>query len=229
MRHGSGDGNAEHFSRQNGGGSGSASYVCGPGPVDGGIHIVGAPGPEVGHGPAPCGPDNPVGLGGDKGLMVYLQQKSGLYELCVHQRGHHGDNGFVGIHNGPLGHGVHVSPEPEMEQVVQKVLRKQVPGAQVLHIVRGKVQVLDVFHSLLQACKDGKACVVGIFSVKYVKGHQGLFGILVKIAVGHGEFIHVHDHGKVSFVKLRFHFHTLSFVIFRGQGLLLLFSAERSP
>ena len=85
---------------------------------------------------------------------------------------------------------------------MQKVVGKDAERAQILYVVRIEVQVFEEFEHLLKTREDGKAAVVRIVAKKDVESHIGIAGHKAVIAVGHGHFIEIHDHGEVALIKL---------------------------
>ena len=172
----------------------------GPGPVDGAAGSLGPAGAELQHCPPPGGPDDPVGLGGDEGLVVDGQQQVGLQQLGLDGRGPHGENGLVGEHRGPLGDGKDVPGELKVCQVVQEVLVKDLPAPEVGDVLGVKVEVLDVLNDLLQPGSDGIAPIVRDAAEEEVKVGDPIFVPGLEVSVAHGELIEVAQHGHVQFL-----------------------------
>lgn len=121
--------------------------------------------------------------------MVHLQQNGRLNKLGVDQGRNHGNNGFVGVHNGPLRKGVHIPFKPKFRQIFQEFFSKQPLTAQIFNVLPVKMQILNIFHDLFQAAEDGKTAIVRILSIEYVKSYFCILILIPKIAVAHGHFI----------------------------------------
>ena len=131
-------------------------------------------------------------------FRVQGQQQIGLHELGLNGRGPHGENGFPGEDGGALRYGPDVPGEVEGAQILQKLLREGVLGAQVGNVLLVEVEVPDVGDHLLQAGGNGEAAAVGDTAEKDIEiadliGHAGL-----KIAVAHGQLVEVGEHGVVD-------------------------------
>ena len=113
--------------------------------------------------------------------------------------------GVLGYITVPLAQRVEVAGEAEMAQVVEEPLVKDALRAQKGYVVLGKVQAADVLHHLRQPREDGEAAVVGVFAVKHVERDTRVAHPVAEIAVGHGQLVKVHHHGKVSLPVLLEH------------------------
>ena len=71
--------------------------------------------------------------------MVHGQQGEGLDELGLDGRGPDHHQRLLGEHRGSLRHGVDVAGEPEVRQILQKLLTEQVPPPEILDVLRGEV------------------------------------------------------------------------------------------
>ena len=167
--HGAGGGGAVPLVRHGAGGGGAAGDIAGPRPQQRAVRPLGPAGTELSHRPALGGPDNPVGLGGDQGLVVQGQQDEGLYKLGLDRRGPHGHNRLVGEDRGALGDRPDVAGEFKVLQKGQKRLAEAPLGAQIGHVLLVEAQLLDVLHHLGQAGGDGKAPLVGDGAVEHVE------------------------------------------------------------
>ena len=166
---------------------------------------MGAAGAEIAdHAPLRRAHDA-VGFGGDQRLVVDLQQNGRFDDLRLDQRRDHRHHRRVGIHHRALAQRVEVAGEAEMAQVVEEALVKNALRAQKGYVVLGKVQAADVLHHLRQPREDGEAAVVGVFAVKHVERDTRVAHPVAEIAVGHGQLVKVHHHGKVSLPVLLEH------------------------
>ena len=107
--HGTGNRNLEHLSRKDGGRACDAPDIGCTGTVHRSIHIVCPSCAEIRHTSSLCRTDNSVGLCGDQRLMIHLKQKRRFNQLCIQQRRHHCNEGFIGIDHGAFRHGVDIS------------------------------------------------------------------------------------------------------------------------
>ena len=211
MGHGAPGGHAVELVGDGAGGAGAAADVSSPRPVDGAAGALGPAGAELQHGAAPGGPDDAVGLGGDEALVVDGQQQEGLQQLGLDGGGPDGEDGLVGEHRGSFGDGVDVAGEAEVCQVVQKSLVEHVPAAEVLDVLRLKVEVLDILDDLLQPGGDGIAALVGHAAEVQVKVGDPVLVAGLEIAIAHGELVEVAQHGHVQLL-VRIHFLILCFL-----------------
>ena len=81
--------------------------------------------------------------------MVQIEQQVGLDKLCLNGGGADGEDGLPGEDGGTLGHGPDVASETKLQQELEKFLAEQTLGAQKVHILGVKVQVLDISDDLL--------------------------------------------------------------------------------
>ena len=84
-------------------------------------------------------------------------------------------------------------------EIVEKILPKQSGGAEVVNVIRVKMQVFNVVNDLVQTCTDGISCIVGVSPEKCVKYHRFIGIFFFKIALHHGQLVQVRQKGQVSF------------------------------
>ena len=130
-------------------------------------------------------------------MMVYGEQQHGFYKLGLNHRPAHRNNGLPGEDGSALGHGPHVAAKFKIGQILQKALAKNPLRAQKVDILLGKVQLLHIFNQLLHPRHNGKAAPVGHMAEKHIEIGDGFFKTVFKIAVGHGDFIKIGEHGQV--------------------------------
>ena len=70
---------------------------------------MGAAGAKVGDEASLGSAHDAVGLGGDERLVIGLGQNGRLHELRVNGRSGYGEDGLVGVDDGPFGESVHIA------------------------------------------------------------------------------------------------------------------------
>ena len=90
---------------------------------------------------------------------------------------------------------------------------EQIPVPQVLDILLGEMQILDVLDDLFQTRSDGKAAAVGTPAEEQVEIGDPILVARGEIALGHGQFIKITEHGKVQFVVDNHCSHLIFFVV----------------
>ena len=160
--------------------------------------------------------------------MVDAQQHHGFHKLGLDGRPAHGDNGLPGEDGRALGNGPHVAGECKIPQVFQEFLAEDMFGVEVLDVLLGEGQVLQVLHQLLHAGHNGEAAVVGHLAEKHVEIANGVLEPVGKIAVGHGELVKIGEHGQVWLLKALVH-HTASPVLPAKRERFLLFYYNSFP
>ena len=154
--------------------------------------------------------------------MVDGQQSKRLNELGLDGRCAHHHQRLLGEYRRTLWDGVDVAGEPEMPQVVQKLLAEQLPTPQIGDILLGKVQVFDVVDELLQPRGDGEATAVRHLPEEDVKVDDTVLVAGLKIPVAHGQFVEIAEHGHVQ-LFLCFHPSYLKSVFARGAKCVMLY------
>ena len=178
----------------------AAADIGSPGTQNGSISTLGPAGAKFQNGAALCGPDHPVGLGGNQALMVDTQQKIGLNELRLNGRRPDGDDGLSGEHRGSLRDGPYIAGKLEIFQIGQEFLREEIPAPQIGNVLVGEVQPLNVLHDLLQTRRNGKSAAVGTAPEKQVKIGDAILITVGKVSLTHGQLIKIAQHGQVEFV-----------------------------
>ena len=136
-----------------------------------------------------------------------------------------GSPGKMGVPSGMA----HTSQENcKIPQVFQEFLAEDMFGVEVLDVLLGEGQVLQVLHQLLHAGHNGEAAVVGHLAEKHVEIANGVLEPVGKIAVGHGELVKIGEHGQVWLLKALVH-HTASPVLPAKRERFLLFYYNSFP
>ena len=94
-----------------------------------------------------------------------------------------------------------------MLQIGEELLAEQVPAAEILDVLVGEVQVLDVVDQLLQSGRDGEAAAVRYLAEEHVKVGDAILAAGFKVAVAHGQLVEIAEHGHVQ-LFLCFHSYT---------------------
>ena len=197
--HGAAGRHTVHGVGEGAGSTGSTADVGRAGADDSAVRTLSAAGAKLQHGAALSSPDDAVGLGGDQALMIDGQQQVGFNQLRLNGGSLDGQDGLVGEDGRAFRDSVDITGEFEVAQIIQEGLVKVTLGAQVGDVIIGEVQLLDVFHDLLQAGRDGKAAAVRHGTVEYVKHHILLVEAVAEITVAHRDLIKVKEHGQIAF------------------------------
>ena len=96
-----------------------------------------------------------------------------------------------------LRHGIDVTGKMKVCQIGEKVLIKDVQSAQVVDVIRIKMQVLNIFNDLFHSGADGIATTRRIGAVESVK-HNGVIVVVFEISLHHGHFIQICQQGQIQ-------------------------------
>ena len=199
------DGDVEELSGQHVGGADTAADHGGAGPVDAGVRSLGPAEAKFHDAVALRRVDDPGGFGGDEALVVYDGEDRRLHKLRFHNRGDDLKKGLPRKYDGAFRNRVDVAGEPEIAQVLQKILIEELQASQILNVAGLEGQVLDIVDDLVEAGRDGEAAAGGIFPVKDVED-DGFIGLVLKVALHHGQLVEVcqqgQSHGAHSFHAL---------------------------
>ena len=132
--------------------------------------------------------------------MVEFQKQVGLHQLGLDCGRAHGEHRLHREDGRPLGHGPDIARETEVFQIVEKALPENAAPAEVGDVLLVKVQVLHIVHDLLQPRCDGVAAIVGHAAEKHVKITDAILHVVGKVAVAHGQFIEIAQHGQIDSV-----------------------------
>ena len=183
----------------NGAGSAmTAADISSPSAQNCGVGALSPAGTEFQHRPSLCRPNHPVGFGGNQALVVDAQQQIGFYQLGLDRRGANGDDGLLGENRSALGNRPDIAGEPEVRQEIQEILGKHLPAAQVVNVLRVKMQLLNILDNLLQTRSDGESAAVRAAPEKQVKVGYPVCVALREIPLAHGQFVKVAEHGKIQ-------------------------------
>ena len=184
-----------------GAGGGSAAADVGRSCAQNGrIVALCAAGTELHDGSALSGAHHAVCLGADQGLVVDGQQDHGLHQLTLDDRAADGQDRLVREHDGAFLHGPDVAGELEVCQIIQEALIEAALAAEILDVLLGKFQVIQVVDDLLQTGKNGEAAAVRNAAEEHIEHRHLVLQAVDEVAVGHGELIVVGEHGQISFV-----------------------------
>ena len=85
-----------------------------------------------------------------------------------------------------------------MLQILQEFFAEAALGVKVVDVAVIEVKVLDVVDDLFQSCRDGKAAAVGHRAEENVEVANLVLHSRLKIAVAHGQFVKVAEHGMIE-------------------------------
>ena len=129
------------------------------------------------------------------------------------------DDRFVREDRGAFGNGPHIAGEFEVPEIVEEVIR-ETAGLEVVEVLLGEVQAVQIVHHLLEAGRDDVAAVVRHMAVEQVEVTDRILQPVMEIATTHGQLIEVCQHGDVEvFVKV-----IALLVVAQRERLLLQFS-----
>ena len=160
--------------------------------------------------------------------MVDGEEGEGLDELRLDRRGANHHQRLLGEHGRALGDGVDVAGEAEVLQIRKKFLGEHIAAAEVLNILVGEVQVLDVVDELLQTGCNGEAAAVGHLAEEYIEVGDAVLAAGFKVAVAHGQLVEVAEHGHVQ-LFLCFHSYTSNRSLRGAQSVVRVLYRFFSP
>ena len=130
----------------------------------------------------------PGGFCSDQALVVQDIQQSCLNKLGFHNRGDHLHQRFSWEYDGSLRNGIDIPGKMEAPQVFQKICVENVQSFQIVNVIRGKVEVTNIFDNLFKSGSNGVSSVTRIFSVKGIENDY-LVSRVFKITLHHGQLI----------------------------------------
>ena len=101
--------------------------------------------------------------------MVDQKQQHGLDELSLYRGSTHSQQRLRREHRRALRDSPDIAGKLEIPQIFEESLAEYLLPAEVLYIVVGEMQPLNVVYHLLQPGADGVAAAVGNFAEKYVE------------------------------------------------------------
>ena len=73
---------------------------------------------------------------------------------------------------------------------MKEILAEDAQSSQIIHIIVGKVQVLDIVNDLFQAGHNGIAAFIGILPKEHVKDNCFIF-LCLKVPLHHCELVKI--------------------------------------
>ena len=158
--------------------------------------------------------------------MIQRQKHIGLNKLRLDRRRTHSEDRLLGKHRRAFRHRPDITGETERAQKIEKILTKGAFGAQIRNVFLVKMQLLNIAHHLFQPRRNGKSAAVGHAAEKDVKIADTVLQPSLEIAVAHGQFVKVKQHGVIDIL-----FHTkasslLSFAAFCQRFITVICSAS---
>ena len=117
---GAGYGDIEELTREDIARTEAAAYHCGARAVDACIRSLSAAEPEFHDELAVRGVADPVGLGCDKGLVVYKVKYCGFDELSLYDGSDNAHKRLIGVDDGALLHGVDFAREVKISEQIEE-------------------------------------------------------------------------------------------------------------
>ena len=137
--------------------------------------------------------------------MVDGKQGEGLNELRLNSRSPDSHQRLPGKHRRSLGDGINVAGEAEVLQIGQELLVKELTAPEILDILLGKVEILNIVDKLLQTRGDSKAAAIRHAPEEHVKIGNAVLIAVFEIPIAHGQLVKIAEHGHVQ-LFLSFHF-----------------------
>ena len=200
MGHGAAGGNAEKLVGNGAGRTGAAADIGSPGAGDGGVRALCPAGTEFQHHTPLCRPNNAVGLGGHKALVVEDQQQEGLHQLCLNSRSPDSDDRLPGEDGSTLWDGPDVTREFEIAEIVQEPLGKQILAPEIFNVLLRKMQILNIGDDPLQTCADGVTAMVRNIAEKDIEIGDPILQPRFQITISHGQFVKVAEHRHIELI-----------------------------
>ena len=175
--------------------AGATANISSTGTQNGSIRTLCSAGTKFQHLPACGGANHTICLGGDQALVVNRQQNEGFDQLCLNGRCPNGHNGFLGENRRTFRNCPNVTGELKVCQILQEFFCKDIPVAKVSNIFGSKMQLLNVIYDLFQTGGNGEATPVRTLPEEYIKVADSVLVAIFKIAISHGQFIEVTEHG----------------------------------
>ena len=120
--------------------------------------------------------------------MVDDIQDRSLHKLRFHHRRNDFQQRLSRKYHGSFRDRIDISGKMKSSQIFQKIFIKNIQRAQIIDIIRRKMQVANVLYHLFQACRHRIGAAAWILAVKCVKYDDLVCGIL-KISLHHCQFI----------------------------------------
>ena len=127
----------------------------------------------------------------DQALVVDDVKDRSLHELGLHDRRNDLDERLAREDQRSLRDRPDVAGELELREIVEEVFIEDAESGQVIDILLGKVQFLDVFDELLQARHDGVAAAERIDAEERVEDDRLVLVLVLEVALHHREFIKI--------------------------------------
>lgn len=166
------------------------------------IHIVGAARTEVRDGAARRRLADAARLRRNERLVVNLCEDGRLHELRVNERCDDRQDRLIRIHDRALRQRVDIALEAEILEISEELLREHVLLAEVLDILVRERHVLHILDDLLEPSENGKATLIRILAVEDIERHLDVLVVVLEVTIGHGQFVEVHHHRDIAFIKL---------------------------
>ena len=198
MRHGAGNGNAEHLSREDVGRRRAAADDRRPRAVNACIRSLRAAQAEFHDGVPLRGVTHLRRLGRDKRLMIDDVQKRRFHKLRFDDRRLHRKDRLPGENHGAFGDRRNIAGKTEIFQIFQKSVVKQTQAFQVFKFLFSEGKVFDIRHRLFQP--DGER--IGdhaVLTEKNIEYGDLLFPALFEIPVHHRQLVQIRKQRQIPF------------------------------
>ena len=165
------------------------------------VNTLSTTGTEFQHSAAFRGAANAVCLGGDKTLVVELQQQIGLNELGLNGGSTDNNGGLHREDGSSFGDSPYITCKFEVCKIIEETLREKISASQIFYIFCLKMQILDIVDDLFQTGTDSVSTFIGNAAVEDIKIAHGILHIFCKITIAHGQLVKITEHGKINSVR----------------------------
>ncbi len=162
-----------------------------------------AAGAKVRNRTAGSGLANAACLRRNQRLVVNLCKNSRLDELCIDERRHDRQDWLIRVHDGAFRQRINIALKPEVLEIREEFFREHMLLTEIFHVLIRELHILDVFNDLFKTREDGKAAFIRILAVEYIECHLNILVVVSEITIGHGQFVKIHHHRDITFIKLR--------------------------
>ena len=197
VRHRAESGNAVELVGDRAGGAGAARDIRRARAEDRRVRPLRPAGAEFHHRAAPRGTDDAARLRCDERLVVHREQEIRLHELRLDRGGAHRNERLAREHRRAFRHGPDVAGEPEIAEILQKLLAENAPRAEIVDVLIGEVEIGDIFHDLLQPRGNGEAAAVRHLPEEEVEVGDAVLISVAEVAVAHRQLVKIAEHRKI--------------------------------
>ena len=194
---GSFDADVEHLSREHVARRRAAADHRGARAVNAGVRPLRAAQAKLHHIVPASGIHHACRLGCDERLMVDEVEQRRFDQLRLHDGRAHAQERLIREHDRALGHAVDFPREAQRAQHVEKILVKEVQRPQIIEVLLGKMELIDIVDDGLRA-RHYRVSIVFAVAKKQIEHGLVFAHAITVIPVHHRELVQVGHHGQVS-------------------------------